>query len=549
MRSTSFATGSDRSGRGLSAAYAVSTNLLFTKLLRPNYTRETHGRSASCKLRRMFPRCLHSAALSLLLLSPLHAEDPIPTPAPRSNRADPFSKQPGPPPAQKEPAPPPAGEGHGLLVVETFAVPKSLVTDILEPADGIPARYARALELMRAGKLRLVNIVATAAKTATRSTAESVDEFRFATEFEPPRAAGGASAPTTFETKPTGDTLESELTIPPGAAFPALDYNSRRTTFKGMQNFSEPPGDPAVDQPTFSTQGLTGVLSLPPGEARLVGTFSPNEPDKAEPPAEPMTWFTFARIRSQVAPEGPSAPVTGAAALVEYTFFSMDRATAEDALSDASQPDAPWQATQKLLKESKARFEHAMVLPAEQNRRAKDSESTEIRYATRFMPPKETRPWTDSTETTRTESRPRDPANANGPSGAERLSSHEMTIHYSATGKPERTPGYPGAFTTMNLGYNIEHELVLNPARTAGDLSVAISAVADLGALVYTGSAVSHPSLPLFERRALKVVALAAPGRHILVGSLNPPGANGVNGRKDGGVVWLCFARLSSVQP
>ncbi len=491
---------------------------------------------------------LCAAALGLLALSAnLAPAEGLSPEAAGELRSDPFVKEPGKDPVQKA-APAPPGEGHSLLVFETFALDASRALEILEPAEGAAARYKQMATLVRQGQARLIDLVASATKPGTRNTVESMDDFRYATEFEVNGQAAEPVSGTAFESRSVGESLGHEFVFEPGDPSPVLSYTLKRIVFTGMRHYSEPPGDPAVDQPGFAGQQADGALRLSPGAPQLVLTHSPAPgTSPAYPDAE--IHFTFARFVPQLLAPHTSAPALGRAALVEYTFISLDRSSAEEVLSGSLGLDEAWHEATRLVADHQGRLEHAMAVSAEQNRRAQNSEGSELRYPTEFEPHSLTDPVIDWTETSRTEDRPSSGGAIASPPDANRVAIREATTRHAATGKPVPNPGYPTAFETRDLGYKVEQELKLNPARTAGDLSAAITFVANRGIIQHDGAVNRQIEQPLFEQRVLKTVALAAPGRHILLGTLNPPGANGVNGRKDSGAVWLCFACLSSAQP
>jgi hypothetical protein len=64
------------------------------------------------------------------------------------------------------------------------------------------------------------------------------------------------------------------------------------------------------------------------------------------------------------------------------------------------------------------------------------------------------------------------------------------------------------------------------------------------GVLEVQGAAKRYPFAPLFEARNLGDGALLVAGKHVLFGTLNPPGADGANHREDSGRTWLVFLRL-----
>ncbi len=129
---------------------------------------------------------------------------------------------------------------------------------------------------------------------------------------------------------------------------------------------------------------------------------------------------------------------------------------------------------------------------------------------------------------------------ANGQRGVlESVDEVRYPVEFDPTDHPKGFPA-PTAFETRNLGVSIEQEPVLNEAGTGGNLNVVVGSVTDRGTLQAEGAAARYPFQPLFEARKS---TLAAP---ILRATHNPPGANGVNDRKDTGRTWLVFVRYTA---
>ncbi len=508
-------------------------------------TWERPRRACVCHDVRM-KRILHRVIAPCLpfLVALAAAAENVPGPVSPERRADPFEKEPGQSQPARKAAVPPPGEGLALLVFETFSIPLSLSLQVLEPPDGPAARYQRMADLVQSGKARLVNLVGASIKAGSRNAVESIDEYRYPTEFEPPQHTNESAFGTAFETRDVGDRIEHELITKPDDSAPYLNYELNCVTFLGIRPTPAPADFTPIDQPTFASQRTSGMFRVSPGIPRLMSTLSPSSQKNGSEATDADVWMTFLRFQA-VASAGSDTKGLGKGAVVGYTFISMDRNAAQRMLSSADGSDAIWHATQRLPMENNVRIEHVMVLPLAADTSVKSEESIENRYGTEFEPPTEGNPPVDSgSETTRTEDRP-----GEGSKGPEKVTTTEKSFHYVPGGKPERSLGSATAFETRNAGYTIEQQLTWNPTHTAGDLAITINRVGYLGNVQHPGTKVSDYVQPLFEHRIQRAVIPVVPGTHFLVGTLNPPGEDGVNGRKDDGRVWLCFAQLSMEQP
>ncbi len=70
-----------------------------------------------------------------------------------------------------------------------------------------------------------------------------------------------------------------------------------------------------------------------------------------------------------------------------------------------------------------------------------------------------------------------------------------------------------------------------------------------LGTLKTPGVGAKYPWQPLFETRKVITSQTIPLGVHMLVSTLNPPGADGVNDRADTGRTWLLFVRATRNNP
>ena len=109
-------------------------------------------------------------------------------------------------------------------------------------------------------------------------------------------------------------------------------------------------------------------------------------------------------------------------------------------------------------------------------------------------------------------------------------------------------PGVPTDFYMKPTGLMIEAD----PQVEDDGLSILLVHAPrnmEFAPLKTTGLAASYPVLPVFTVQELSTDQMLLKGHHMLVGTFNPPGANGVNDRADTGRTWLLFVRATPDEP
>ena len=177
---------------------------------------------------------------------------------------------------------------------ETFSLPIADAYELLHASSSDVDTYAKVTALMKAGKAKIERLLILRTKSGQRAVVESIDELRYAIEYNvaahvpaPPPPAG-SSVPktpepartivtekpyaTTFETRNVGDTLEIEPVIGPDGVTIDLNLVPQSVRFAGYQ---QPTGESWVQQPLFETQKLTTGVSVSAGEPYLLGTLNP----------------------------------------------------------------------------------------------------------------------------------------------------------------------------------------------------------------------------------------------------------------------------------
>ena len=131
---------------------------------------------------------------------------------------------------------------------------------------------------------------------------ENIDEFRYATEYDPPTVSftqGVNTAepvkvepkadvthlegvPSAFETRNIGVTLEAEPVLSPDGRTIKINLSPQHVRLKGMKKITlEKPGNGgkiSVEQPEFDTMKVTTTMSVKDGERVLLGVYRTDDP-------------------------------------------------------------------------------------------------------------------------------------------------------------------------------------------------------------------------------------------------------------------------------
>ena len=86
---------------------------------------------------------------------------------------------------------------------------------------------------------------------------------------------------------------------------------------------------------------------------------------------------------------------------------------------------------------------------------------------------------------------------------------------------------------------------MIGPDGVTIDLSENVRSVKDRGIVRANGVAAHYPPQPLFESASITTSQTLSAGAHAFVGTMNPPGANGVNDRPDTGRTWVLFVHAT----
>lgn len=444
-----------------------------------------------------------------------------------------------------------------VITVEAYALDRSDAAAVLDTERGGAARYRRVLDLAKAGKARLQILEGLTTKGGQRAVIESIDEVRYPTEFSPPETAKGQAMPTAWETRNVGDALELEPVIAPNGRTCDINLVPQHNQLAEFRDMPDVAGALLISQPIFNTQKITTSTTVADGEPHYLGTMNPTAPQGiAQGSAPSEIWLAFLHVSIQGPPPAKPQPKGKASAKqaegevsqpveLQYSCYSLDRAEAQAILAAPAPMNAPWERVKALMAEKKARLEHITTIQTKSGQRAIVEEIQEVRYGTEYTPEKRV----GSTETTRRtvtnqvgEKKP-DPK-------ADSTSNSTETITTNRTdAKSEIIPGYTTAFETRNTGVTVEVEPVVGPDGLVVDLNHVIQSVKAIGNLKATGIAAHYPPQPLFETSKVTTSQSVPVDLPVLVSTLNPPGADGVNDRTDSGRTYLLFVRATLGEP
>jgi hypothetical protein len=228
----------------------------------------------------------------------------IPSPAPANpvsarpaTPADPSAGVPGedvPKPMEYNSAPLIRVDVLMVSLSEDKALP--LLPALREPAQ-VQATQTRLLEMIGRKEATLEAWPEVTMHSGLRSVCESITEQRYPIEYEDPTAAitpggktdgeltpaqkalsylrnSGLAAPTTFETRNTGATLEVEAVVSPDGSSVGLRFAPQLVRLESMRPFDAGVSDKGtkmtIEQPIFSTAKVNTSLSLRDGERRLI---------------------------------------------------------------------------------------------------------------------------------------------------------------------------------------------------------------------------------------------------------------------------------------
>jgi hypothetical protein len=90
---------------------------------------------------------------------------------------------------------------------------------------------------------------------------------------------------------------------------------------------------------------------------------------------------------------------------------------------------------------------------------------------------------------------------------------------------------------------------LLSPDGLYADINIVPQVVSFAGMLEVNGVAARYPAQPVFTTRKITTSASTGIGVPVLLGTMNHPRENGVNGRKDNGKTSLAYVRMTPSTP
>jgi len=187
---------------------------------------------------------------------------------------------------------------------------------------------------------------------------------------------------------------------------------------------------------------------------------------------------------------------------IEYSFYSCPRKDALEIVSAWPEIETPWNKLQALLRDKNARCEHVSSVVTKSGQRMVVEEMQAIPFATSYSP-----------------------------------------VLADGSG------GKPLGYELRNTGITIELEPVISPDGLTVDINHITQIVTPRGPLEFTGSATHFPSAPVVETRRMTTSGEFAIGKQVLVGTCNPPPANGVNNRANDDRTWFLFVHIQPNAP
>jgi len=187
-----------------------------------------------------------------------------------------------------------------VAIPEEVAMP--LIADLMKK-EKIEAANTKIQDLLTKGVAKLIAWPIITTKSGQRAVVEAIDEFRYATEYDPPTVSFTPAAnvteatevkpkadvthlegiPSAFETRNTGVTLEVEPVLSDDGKTIDLNMVPQHVRLKGLKKITiEKPttgGKVTVEQPDFDTMKVTTSMTMRNGERALLGIFRTNEPD------------------------------------------------------------------------------------------------------------------------------------------------------------------------------------------------------------------------------------------------------------------------------
>jgi len=198
-----------------------------------------------------------------------------------------------PTPAEAAPAPANNDSRQMRVQVEFIELAHAQFTALMSaehPSANDGALRKQLGELVAKGKATIVESMLCTAKHGQKSKSESIEEFIYPTEYEPPQPCGNfeptprtaGPSPSAWETRNLGSTLEIETRLSDDNRTINLRLAPEIVYHVGNQSWSEwkdEHGTANVQVPTFYTMRFNSTVTTVAGEYLLAAALSPKNQD------------------------------------------------------------------------------------------------------------------------------------------------------------------------------------------------------------------------------------------------------------------------------
>ncbi len=480
----------------------------------------------------------------------------------------------------------PAQKRNISLHLEDFSLSAADAATLLREPMSDSERLERVLRWVKEGKAYQEQLVVARTLSGQRMVAESIDEWRYPTEFEPPdlqpsefeppkdapkdaknvivnmpiprpkgmptfsreQLAVMGPTPTAFETRNCGQTLEIEPTLRSDGKRINLNLVPQIVRFTGDHEASGAPLGQRegtamlrVLQPHFSTQKITTSAAAEVGIPYFLGTRSRPSHDgvaKENPARQVVLTFITPHVvtaggdtldgRAEAAsPNQISAtPEESAQISLRFEDFSLSLADAAALMREPLNDKARLDRVLKMMETGKVRQELIAVVRTTPGQRAVTESIDEFRYMTEISVNPMVKIQDRGTE-----------ANPDAPKTAPDARSAEAGGAFA--GQITGMSVTPTSFETRNVGMTIEVEPVLGPYGKTIDLNVVPQLVR------YFGDHNVSPDLkfgqPTFETQKITTSVSIEPNKPFLIGTKNLPYDDGIAKPDPERTVWLEF--------
>ncbi len=185
---------------------------------------------------------------------------------------------------------------HIRVIVEYIVAPHEMVTEMMRSADSGPKLHARMRALVKEKKARIMETSIVTARSGQKATVESIMEYIYPTEYEPPSFPHSIpqqtdsvtpfpyvprlrpGCPTAFETRNVGVTLEIEPTVGPNNKIVDLRFAPELVDLLRLETWVEHTdqwGDASIRHPTFESLRVSTGITLQAGKFGFVCLLTP----------------------------------------------------------------------------------------------------------------------------------------------------------------------------------------------------------------------------------------------------------------------------------